>query len=615
MGLSKRGRSTATLSGAIAVAIGTVGTFAGGASAATAHAALHPQAANAGVIKFAESPSAPPNYIFPETSTANQSLYNNSQFINLLYPLLYLPDPYQPTLDYNRSMAEPPVWSDNDTVVTVTLRHYLWSDGAPVTSSDILFYIQLAEAMGTTWGNYAGPTQFPYNLKSYKALNSRTVQFVLKTPINPTYFNLNGLDYITPMPSHAWDKTSVNGKVGNYAASPKGAAAVLKFLQKEASDTNTYSTNPLWQVVDGAWLLKSFGGASSPNVFVPNPRFSGTHPRVSEFEEIPFTSDSAEFTSLRAGTSTVDYAAVPQPDVPAIPAVKAEGYKITPTPTWGFDYMIPNTKNPQVGAILSQPYIRWTLAHLTDQTTMIKHFQFGYGVPTYGPTPIYPKGNPFVSNSELTNPYPYSVAAAESLLRAHGWKVNPGGVDVCAKPGPAGCGTGVAEGQKLSLNLLYSSGNQLLQEQTDLFQSDASKAGVQINPRSASFNTVISQVQQCVLPKDKNSTTCTWQLGEYGGISLSTYPSGEGLLNTGGAFNAGGYSNPVLDKLIQESTTATNLTPYKEYENLVVREEPWIWQPVPENIWATAKNLTGYGLTSEFDGGFGYIEPQYWFFK
>ena len=615
MGLSKRGRSTATLSGAIAVAIGTVGTFAGGASAATAHAALHPQAANAGVIKFAESPSAPPNYIFPETSTANQSLYNNSQFINLLYPLLYLPDPYQPTLDYNRSMAEPPVWSDNDTVVTVTLRHYLWSDGAPVTSSDILFYIQLAEAMGTTWGNYAGPTQFPYNLKSYKALNSRTVQFVLKTPINPTYFNLNGLDYITPMPSHAWDKTSVNGKVGNYAASPKGAAAVLKFLQKEASDTNTYSTNPLWQVVDGAWLLKSFGGASSPNVFVPNPRFSGTHPRVSEFEEIPFTSDSAEFTSLRAGTSTVDYAAVPQPDVPAIPAVKAEGYKITPTPTWGFDYMIPNTKNPQVGAILSQPYIRWTLAHLTDQTTMIKHFQFGYGVPTYGPTPIYPKGNPFVSNSELTNPYPYSVAAAESLLRAHGWKVNPGGVDVCAKPGPAGCGTGVAEGQKLSLNLLYSSGNQLLQEQTDLFQSDASKAGVQINPRSASFNTVISQVQQCVLPKDKNSPTCTWQLGEYGGISLSTYPSGEGLLNTGGAFNAGGYSNPVLDKLIQESTTATNLTPYKEYENLVVREEPWIWQPVPENIWATAKNLTGYGLTSEFDGGFGYIEPQYWFFK
>ena len=615
MGLSKRGRSTATLSGAIAVAIGTVGTFAGGASAATAHAALHPQAARGGVIKFAESPSAPPNYIFPETSTANQSLYNNSQFINLMYPLVYLPDPYQPTLDYNRSMAEPPVWSNHDTVVTMTLRPYIWSDGAPVTSADVLFYIQLAEAMGTTWGNYAGPTQFPYNLKSYKALNSRTVQFVLKTPMNPTYFNLNGLDYITPMPSHAWDKTSLNGKVGNYAASPKGAAAVLKFLQKEASDTNTYSTNPLWKVVDGAWQLKSFGGASSPDVFVPNPRFSGTHPLVSEFEEIPFTSDSAEFTSLRAGTSTVDYAAVPQPDVPAIPAVKAEGYKITPTPTWGFDYMIPNTKNPAVGAILSQAYIRWTLAHLTDQTTMIEHFQFGYGVPTYGPTPIYPKGNPFVSNSELTNPYPYSVAAAESLLRAHGWKVNPGGVDVCVKPGPAGCGAGVAKGEKLSLNLLYSSGNQLLQEQTDLFQSDASKAGVQINPRSASFNTVISQVQQCVLPKEKNSPTCTWQLGEYGGISLSTYPSGEGLLNTGGAFNAGGYSNPVLDKLIQESTTATNLIPYKEYENTVVRDEPWIWQPVPKNIWATANNLTGYGLTSEFDGGFGYIEPQYWFFK
>ena len=54
--------------------------------------------------------------------------------------------------------------------------------------------------------------------------------------------------------------------------------------------------------------------------------------------------------------------------------------------------------------------------------------------------------------------------------------------------------------------------------------------------------------------KGKGTPTCNWQLGEYGGLGLSTYPSGEGLFNTGGAFNAGRYSNPTMDKLINETS-------------------------------------------------------------
>ena len=106
--------------------------------------------------------------------------------------------------------------------------------------------------------------------------------------------------------------------------------------------------------------------------------------------------------------------------------------------------------------------------------------------------------------------------------------MNPGKVDCLRKwPAPAGCGAGVTKGEKLSLNLLYSNGTILLQEETDLLQSDAAKAGVQINPKSADFNTVISQVQPCTA-KAVGTPTCNWQLGEYGGISQSTYPSGRG---------------------------------------------------------------------------------------
>ena len=596
--------------GAALVAVATVG-LTGVASASHVHHSARVHNVSGGVIKYAELPTSSANYIFPETSTANQSLYNNSQFINLMWPLIYRPSPDQPTLDYARSMANPPVWNKTDTAVTVTLKHYKWSDGTPVTARDLVFYINIGKAMGATWGNYGGPTQFPYNLKSYTAVNASTIKFVLKSPINPTFFDDNGIDYITPMPQHAWDKTSANGAVGNYDMTASGAKAVLAFLQKQAADTTTYTSNPLWKVIDGPWQLQSFGGSSSPDVFVPNPKYSGPKPSASEFEEIPFTSDTAEFTSLKAGA--VNYGYVPTQDIPAIPSVKGQGYDITKIPTWGFDYIIPNTKNPQVGPVLSQTYMRQVLAHLMDQNTMINHFMAGFGIPTYGPTPIFPKGNPFVSPSEQSNPYPYSVSSAEKLLKAHGWQVNPGKADVCVTPGPSGCGAGVTKGQKLSLNLLYSNGSVLLQEETDLLQSDAAKAGVQINPKSADFNTVISQVQPCTA-KAVGTPTCNWQLGEYGGISESTYPSGEGLLNTGGAFNAGQYSNPAIDNFINQSAVASTLQPYKDYENLVVKEEPWIWVPVPDRISATSKNLSGYGMTTEFGGFYGYIEPEFWSF-
>jgi peptide/nickel transport system substrate-binding protein len=254
------------------------------------------------------------------------------------------------------------------------------------------------------------------------------------------------------------------------------------------------------------------------------------------------------------------------------------------------------------------------LERLTDQQTMIHHFMGGYGTPVYGPTPVYPKNNIFLSSGEKKNPYPFSISTAVAVLKAHGWKINPGKADVCVKPGPTGCGTGVKAGQKLSLNLLYSSGQTILQEDTDLLQSDASQAGVQINARAEQFNTVVSQVQPCILPKDKGTPTCNWQLGEYGGLGLATFPSGTGVFNTGGAFNSGQYSNPTLDKLINESTVSTSLDAYHAYENLVVKEEPWIWQPLPENLIAVANNLHGYGITSEFTSGFGQIYPQFWHF-
>ncbi len=608
-------RLSAAIAGtSAALVIGAVGVGPSIASA-TRTPRAHRVAKAGGVIRFAESPTASPNYIFPIATVQYQSGYNIDQFDNLLYPPLYSPSPDAPTFDYSHSIAKAPIWSAHDTTVTLQLKPYRWSDGAPVTARDVIFSINLARAEGASYGNYAGPTQFPANLKSYTALGERTLRLVLDAPVNPTYYEDDGLAYLIPIPQHAWDKTSANGKVGNYDLTPAGAKKVLSFLQGEAAKTSMYSTNPLWKVVDGAWLLRSFGGASSPDVFVPNPHYSGAKPRVAEFEEIPFTSDSAEFTSLKSGTGTLSYGTVPVQDIPAAASLKPSGFNVKAVPVWGFSFIIPNTKNPQVGAVLSQGYVRQVLARLTDQKTMIQHFMDGYGVPSYGVVPVAAAHNPFLSKQEQHNPYPYSVHAAVALLKAHGWKVHPGGVDVCERGGASGCGAGIARGQRLALNLLIAGGSTIRAEEAALLQSDAAKAGVQVSLRTEDFNTVIANVAPCMLPKDKGTPQCDWQLGEFGYLGQSTFPALEGVLTTGGSFNAGQYSNAKLDALVAKSTSASSLSDFFAAEDLIATQEPWIWQPMTDSIDATAANLAGYGLTSEFDGAAGFIEPQYWYFK
>ena len=74
-----------------------------------------------------------------------------------MWPLIYLPvaGPAHPGLC--QLDGGPARLEQNDTDVTVKLKHYMWSDGTPVTARDVVFYINLGKAMGATWGNYGGP--------------------------------------------------------------------------------------------------------------------------------------------------------------------------------------------------------------------------------------------------------------------------------------------------------------------------------------------------------------------------------------------------------------------------------------------------------------------------
>jgi peptide/nickel transport system substrate-binding protein len=543
-----------------------------------------------GTVTFALAPGFHPNYLMPVEPAAYDNVQNYNQFQFLLYRPLYWPG-VNGTAATNTalSLADAPTFSDNNTTVTVQLKHYLWSDGTPVTSRDVAFFFNIVKFNKAQWASYE-PGQFPDDVSSVSTPTAQTIVFHLNRSYNPQWIEGNDMFLIQPMPQHAWDKTSADGKVGNYDETKAGAQAVYKFLTSQSTDEATYATNPLWKVVDGPWKLQGFS-TSGPVTLVRNPRYSGpSSPSITKLVEMPFTTDTAETDVLRAGTS-ISYGYIASADVPSAGSIKAEGYTIAGWPQYQFAYILPNlnTSNAVVGAELRQMYVRQALQHLVDENGDIKNFLYGYGTPTNGPVPYLSQ---YATTIDKQGAYPFSISAAETLLKSHGWKVAPGGADTCSSPGTGAnqCGSGIPAGAKLQFNLIYYSGSQSIAEIEEALKSDASKAGITINLSSTSAGSVLSEAVPC----KASQSNCGWQLATYGGWTPFLDPVVSSLFEPG-ALDAENWNDPVTNATITAAIEGSGGTSIiTKYEDYLATQLPVIWGPDPDyQVSAVLSNLHG----------------------
>jgi peptide/nickel transport system substrate-binding protein len=530
---------------------------------------------------FAEPPGATPSYILPLMSLKYFSVVNASQFQYLLYrPLYWFGENGQVHLNDRLSLANAPQYSADGTSVTITLKHYVWSDGQPVTTRDIEFWQNLVTANKSIWAAYS-PGEYPDNVTSTTVNSPTSITFHLSQKYGQYFFTYNELSQISPLPQHVWDKQSATGAIGDYDRTPAGATAVYKYLDGEASNLGTYDTNPLWQVVDGPWKLKSLNAAGLLKL-VPNPSYSGpVKAKLTEFDEVPFTKDTAEFNQLRSGTTganAIDYGYLPQQDAPQKDTIAALGYSFSLWANWGITYFPENFTNPVSGPIFKQLYFRQAMQGLIDQQTYINRAYNGYAYPTYGPVPVKPTSS-FVTQLESNNPFPFSPSAATSLLQSHGWTVNPGGVSVCSSPGSAAnqCGPGVPGGAQASFHLEYASGTTPIDNEMAQFKTDFAKAGIQIILSTNTFNSVIGTAIPCAAGQQ-----CKWDMEFWGGgwvYAPDYYPTGDLLWATGAGSNANGYSDPQMDQLINNSETSNDVQALKAYEDYAAKQLPVIWMP------------------------------------
>jgi peptide/nickel transport system substrate-binding protein len=518
------------------------------------------------------------SWILPLENEANYENYDSNVESGMWRPLYYVGGPGTTGIDYARSIGEPPIYSHDDTWVTIKLHQdYTWSDGVPVTTSDIRFFFEL-EAAGARSGQYAPylPGRMPDDIRTVRYQGPYQLTLILTHPYNPVWFTGNQLTWIYPLPQQAWDRTCLSCHDGNVAATPKGAARVLDFLYAQSSKLSTYATNPLWRVVDGPWRLVSFNPVTYHAVFQANPRYTGPgKPHLAGYAIDSFTSATAEIDALRAGS--VDMGYLPLADLGLARYFRQHGYTVTPWRVF-YDNIAELGYTGPWRHLVHQLYFRQALMHLVNEPLYLQTALHGFGLADYGAAPLYP-GSPYVAPSLRHDPYPYSIRAARALLEAHGWSDPAGSIATCARPGSGSgeCGSGIARRTKASILLMYEADSTSLAAEAQAFATAARSAGIDIQLDPKPLTTMYSIAGVCP------PGPCNWGIALYNAqedFGQYVLVPTAGVEFAKGNYWGGGYYSPTEQRLLDAAYDHPGLSYLYRVETYQSTHVAGLWWPV-----------------------------------
>ena len=573
-----------------AAALGAALLLAGCSGADTSSSA----SASADSVNYALPADFTPNWILPIGTAAHLNTNNGSIAASLWEPLIAY-DGSTGKIAWNKaaSVASAVDFAADGRSVTVTLGDRHWSDGQAVTSRDVEFWYDLIKANKAQWAGY-NPGQAPDDWTSFKIVDATHFTITFDKAYNSQWMLANELSSITPLPQHAWDKTSASASVGDADESTAGAVQVWNYLNTAAANISAYATDPLWKTIDGPYGISSFS-TSGKVVLTANPKYDGGEKAsIKTVNLLPFTTTTAEENALRAGE--VDYGYIDPTDLDQESSFTNLGYSVKPWTGWAITYMPYNFNNPAMGAVFKQLYAREAVQESIDQTTLAKVVFNGTATPGYGPVPQSEESD-FLSAVQKANPYPFSTVKAKALLTGHGW-TEQSGVMVCADAGTgaAQCGAGVAAGTKFQMQVLSQSGSTVTDNMMSAVQSSLAETGIGFSIKTAPVNSVLSQTPQCTA----SQSICGWQLsffGTAGSWYFPAYPTGDSLFLTGGGSNFGDYSNTAVDKLITATTTSGSTEAMQAYSAALAEDLPVVWLPEPDYQISVIK--TGLGGFSQ----------------
>jgi peptide/nickel transport system substrate-binding protein len=454
-----------------------------------------------------------------------QSLYNQETTYLLFTQLIWINRYHK--IDYSRSVASAVTTPDQGKTYNVTLRAWHWSDGVPVTSTDVQYTFDLLKQLGSTSPEY-GTGGMPDIVQSFDIIDPTHFRIVLKHSVNADWFILNGLASLVPMPEHVW---------GHYS--------LAQIWQNQSSPQ-------FFSVVDGALKIQNLV-VGQEAIFVPNPRYDGQPVNFSRF--IMRFMDSEGMELQAAESHNVDVTNLPfalwnaAQHLPGLHVVQLQ-------PTYSWHELIPNMLNPAT-PFFADVRVRDAIADAINQPEMINLAMHGHGVPVYGPVPPVPVT--FLSPAARAGDYPvgYDPAKAKALLQAAGYTAGSDGIMQ-------------KHGQRLAFTLLIPADQPMRIEMAESIQQNLAAVGISMKVHQVEFNQMMALE---VGPPQG------WEAMMFAS-SINPYPSGEDEFKTGGFYNTNGYSDPKADRLIDASTYEPGLGGLFAYQDYLSAQQPVIFLPV-----------------------------------
>jgi peptide/nickel transport system substrate-binding protein len=572
-----------------------------------------------GTVTWACAPGFPPAVIFPFTPAERAGMRNIVEFQALMYRTLYFfGSNGKPEVDYNNSIGEEPIWSEDGLTVTVKVKPWKWSNGETLCADNVLFWVNLMKVKGNRYCEYV-PGYFPDNCVEYGKRDEQTCYFTFDRKYSKKWVLMNQLSTITPLPK-AWDRTAEGP--ANASGDLADVEAVYEYLMAEQGDhveegnehRTRWAESPIWSIVSGPWRLKSYT-IDGVVTFVPNEHYSGPNkPYLDEFRQIPTFSDEEQYKMLEEGnTIQVGYLplslATEPTDDPAVGGANplGERYKLIPQVAFVIRYTSLNYNNPAIpGKLFKQTYLRQALQSCLDQDTAARDIYQGYAYRQNGPLPLLPKTD-LVSPRQRGRawPLPFDPSHAKRLLEANGWDCSQTPA-VCVDAAKAG--EGIPEGTRLSLLMRYVEGRPALTRLMQMWKRDAARAGIELRLEEVYGSILVAEDAPCEPSED---TPCLWEMCCWNGGWLYHYPSGEITFKTGAGGNFGFYSDPKADELIDKSVTTDDLEALYEYQDYIAEQAPVIFNPnFPVRLFEVDKNLRGFEPINPF----GMINPENWYY-
>ncbi|HVS63591.1 MAG TPA: ABC transporter substrate-binding protein [Thermoanaerobaculia bacterium] len=413
-------------------------------------------------------------------------------------------------------------FSEDRLTLTFDLRDDVtWTDGAPVTAEDARFTWQAQISPDVAW-SYSWSKE---SITDVEVLGPYRVRF----HFNRAYASqLTDANEGVVLPAHVWGE--------------------LPF--------ESWRLQPEWfsehLVTNGPFVLESWE-RQDRLLLARNPGYF--EPGLPGLDRVVFRSvrDPASLLNMLL-SGEIDFAPSVRP-ADATRIEREEDLALIEYPARQYTFISWNTRRPY----FNTARMRRALAHAVDRQALVETLWFGHA--RVASSPII---SSVWAHDRNLRPLPHDPQRAEQLLGQEGW------VD--------GDGDGIREreGVPLSFVLTTNPGNAVRWEALQMIREQLLRVGVEARPELVEYH----KLNAMNLAHDYDATLTAFLID----TSLDlTYALHTRAIDNG--YNYGGYSNPEVDRLIDEANAALDPLEarplYHRLQQIVQRDQPllFLWEP------------------------------------